>query len=82
MRGGYEWFVFTNTFFGFQAGGLNNGEAGDVYLRVDFAPHTYFDVDGLNLILTVPISPWEAALGAKIVIPTLTSKLNLTIPAK
>ena len=61
--------------------GSKNRQPGDIYLRVNYESHAYFDVVGLDLILTVPITPWEAALGAKIIIPTLTSKLNLTIPA-
>jgi curved DNA-binding protein len=60
--------------------GIKGGKAGDIYLRIIYQAHPYFDVEGLDLILTVPISPWEAALGTKIVIPTLTSKINLTIP--
>ncbi len=60
--------------------GDKNHPAGDIYLKIDYEPHAYFDVEGLDLILTVPIMPWEAALGASIVIPTLTSKLSLTIP--
>jgi curved DNA-binding protein len=61
--------------------GAKGGQSGDIYLRIIYQPHPYFDVEGLDLILTVPISPWEAVLGAKIMIPTLKSKINLKIPA-
>lgn len=61
--------------------GHNKGQAGDIYLRVEYEPHRLFDAEGLDVILTVPVMPWEAALGATVVIPTLTSKLKLTIPA-
>ncbi len=43
------------------------------------APHPLFDVEGHDLIITVPLAPWEAALGAKVAVPTLTGKINLTI---
>lgn len=61
--------------------GYNGGPNGDLYLKVTFADHPDFDVDGHNLLLTVPLAPWEAALGSRVEIPTLTGKLNLTIPA-
>ncbi len=51
-----------------------------MFLIIRLVPHPLFDVEGHNLIITVPISPWEAALGAKIVVPTLEGKINLTIP--
>ncbi|MNP50362.1 Curved DNA-binding protein [compost metagenome] len=43
------------------------------------APHPLFDVEGHDLIITVPLAPWEAALGTKVAMPTLTGKVNLTI---
>lgn len=55
------------------------GDNGDLYLHIRLVPHPLFDVEGHNLILTVPVAPWEAALGTKVTIPTLTGKLNLTI---
>ncbi|MFC3194888.1 DnaJ C-terminal domain-containing protein [Marinicella sediminis] len=59
--------------------GSGKAQAGDIYLNIQYAPHKYFDVTGLDVFLTVPVSPWEAALGTQIIIPTLTSKLNLTV---
>lgn len=61
------------------APGLAGGENGDLYLIIRFAPHPKFDVEGNDLIITVPLAPWEVALGTKVAIPTLTSKINLTI---
>ncbi|MDX1491477.1 MAG: DnaJ C-terminal domain-containing protein [Pseudohongiellaceae bacterium] len=61
---------------------IGDAAPGDLYIRISFAPHPKFDVDGHNLILIVPVAPWEAALGAKIVIPTLEGKISLNIPAK
>ncbi|MBC3764448.1 DnaJ C-terminal domain-containing protein [Neptunicella marina] len=63
-----------------QAGpGHGQGPNGDLYLHIRLVPHPLFDVQGHNLLLTLPVSPWEAALGAKITIPTLSGKINLTI---
>lgn len=56
-----------------------NGPSGDLYLHIRLVPHPLFDVQGHNLLLTVPISPWEAALGCKVTVPTLAGKVNLTI---
>lgn len=60
--------------------GLGKGESGDLYIRVRLVPHPLFDVEGHNIIITVPIAPWEAALGAKVTVPTLSGKIQLTIP--
>jgi len=59
--------------------GVNQGPDGDLYLHIRFVPHPIFDVEAHNVILTVPISPWEAALGTKITVPTLTGKITLNI---
>jgi curved DNA-binding protein len=59
--------------------GFSNGPAGDLYLRIRLVPHPLFDVLGHDLSITVPISPWEAALGAKVTLPTLKGKINLNI---
>jgi curved DNA-binding protein len=57
------------------------GPNGDLYLRIRLVPHPLFDVEGHNLVVAVPLAPWEAALGAKIATPTLNGKIHLTIPA-
>ena len=62
-------------------GGSGGGESGDLYLRVRFAKHPDFDVDGHNLIYELELAPWEAALGASISVPTLDSHVNIKIPA-
>lgn len=61
------------------APGVAGGENGDLYLIIKLAPHPEFDVEGRDLIITVPLAPWEAALGAKVAVPTLTGKIHLTI---
>ena len=50
------------------APGFKGGAAGDLYLEVHFRPQTRFRVDGRDLHLTLPVAPWEAALGATIAI--------------
>lgn len=62
------------------APGRHGGPNGDLYLVIRLVPHPLFDVEGHNLIITVPLAPWEAALGTKILLPTLKGKVNLTIP--
>ncbi|MFV3404529.1 MULTISPECIES: curved DNA-binding protein [Pseudomonas] len=61
------------------APGVGGGANGDLFLTIRMAPHPQFDVEGHDLIITVPLAPWEAALGAKVAVPTLTGKINLTI---
>lgn len=61
--------------------GENGGENGDLWLTIRIAPHPLFDIKGHDLELVVPVAPWEAALGAKIPIPTIKDKILLTIPA-
>ena len=59
--------------------GLGDAPNGDLYLHIRLVPHPLFDVEGHNLVITVPIAPWEAVLGAKVTIPTLSGKINLTV---
>lgn len=53
---------------------------GDLYLEVVFEPHPVYRPDGRDLHLDLPVSPWEAALGQKIVLPTPDGKVDLQIP--
>lgn len=61
------------------APGVAGGEKGDLYLTIRLAPHPLFEVEGHDLVIQVPLAPWEAALGTKIAVPTLTGRINLTI---
>ncbi|GAA3961283.1 curved DNA-binding protein [Allohahella marinimesophila] len=60
--------------------GMANGPSGDLYLHIRLVPHPLFDVEGDNLVLTLPLAPWEAALGTKVTVPTLTGKVSMSIP--
>ncbi len=61
--------------------GIGQGPAGDLYLEIEFRPHRLFRVDGRDLYIDLPVSPWEAALGAKVKLPTPAGVIDLTIPA-
>ncbi len=56
------------------------GDAGDLYLEIAFEKHPLYSVEGQDLILVLPVAPWEAALGTTIPVPTLGGKVNLKIP--
>jgi curved DNA-binding protein len=56
------------------------GIPGDLILRINIAQDPRFKIDGHNLHTVVAISPWEAALGAKIPIHTVDGSVSLTIP--
>lgn len=60
---------------------MGSGQAGDLYLEIEFNPHSNYRVDAHDVYLDVPITPWEAALGASIKVPTLDGIVNLKIPA-
>ncbi|MGE0823807.1 MAG: DnaJ C-terminal domain-containing protein [Candidatus Binatia bacterium] len=63
---------------GTAAGG--GGQRGDLFLRLHIAPHPVFQIDKYDLRVEVPITPWEAALGAKLDVPTLDGSVRMTIP--
>ncbi len=60
--------------------GSGGAEAGDLFLRVSILPDSRFTLHGHDLATTVAITPWEAALGAKVPVPTVDGRINLTIP--
>jgi len=60
--------------------GLGGAVAGDLYLRVRFARHPEFEVDGQDLIHEVELAPWEAVLGTTISVPTLSGHVRIKIP--
>jgi curved DNA-binding protein len=63
------------------APGIGEAPPGDLYLEIRIADHPLYEEEGVNLSLTLPISPWEAALGCKVTVPTLDGKINLSVPA-
>lgn len=57
------------------------GQAGDLYLQIEFQAHPFYRVDGRDIYLDLPVAPWEAALGATVKVPTLGGIVELKIPA-
>lgn len=56
------------------------GGAGDLYLEVQFRPHPLYRVDGSDIYLKLPVTPWEAALGATIKAPTPDGTVEVKVP--
>ncbi|HWN99544.1 MAG TPA: molecular chaperone DnaJ [Blastocatellia bacterium] len=61
--------------------GTFGGQAGDLFVITNVGDHAYFNRQGDNIYCTVPITVPEAALGAKIEVPTVDGKALLKIPA-
>lgn len=61
--------------------GRGGAHAGDLYVRVRIRPHPYFRRDGRDVLLDLPVTVGEAALGARIEIPTLEGRATVTVPA-
>ena len=61
--------------------GLHGGPPGDLYIVMQLAPHPLYRVDGNNLYMDLPLTPWEAALGTSVKVPTLGGTVELNIPA-
>jgi len=57
-----------------------DGRAGDLYLEIEFRPHEFYRVDEVDVSYDLPVTPWEAALGAKISVPTPQGPVDLKIP--
>ena len=65
-------------------GGRGLGEGappGDLYLEIDFEPHPFFQAEGKDISLDLPVTPWEAALGARVDVPTLGGMVEMKVPA-
>lgn len=61
--------------------GIGDGSAGDLYLRATIEPHDVFRINGHDLEVDLKVTPWEAALGAKVTVPTLDGNASITIPS-
>ena len=61
--------------------GFGQGSPGDLYLDVEFLPHAHYRVEGTDVYMDLPVSPWEAALGAEVEAPTPTGRVEIKIPA-
>lgn len=61
--------------------GLGDGPAGDLYIEIAFNPHRLYRVEGKDVLVELPVAPWEAALGARVRVPTPDGPVNLQVPA-
>lgn len=59
--------------------GFNGGPNGDVIIKINLEKHPHYKVEGKDVYLNLPVTPWEAALGAKVEIPTLKGKVKMAI---
>lgn len=57
------------------------GGSGDLFLEVHVRPHKQFKLDGRDVTVTLPVAPWEAALGSTVQVPTLGGPVEMRIPA-
>ncbi|MEP6935163.1 MAG: DnaJ C-terminal domain-containing protein [Nitrospirota bacterium] len=62
------------------APGIKGTTPGDLYIEIHFHPHPLYQVQGRDLLLALPIAPWEAALGATVKVPTPTGVVEVKIP--
>ena len=64
------------------AQGAGQGRAGDLFLCVSISPHPIYEIrDTHDLEVDLPVTPWEAALGAKVTVPTLDGPATLNLAA-
>lgn len=54
---------------------------GDLLLEVEFEPHPRFKLEGRDVTVNLPVTPWEAALGAKLPVPGLGGSVEFSLPA-
>lgn len=60
--------------------GAGGGPAGDLFLRVRLRPHPRFRLEGRDLYTDLPVTPWEAVLGATAEVPTLGGTTRVKVP--
>ena len=61
--------------------GFGGGKDGDLYLRIHVAPHPEFWREGADIYTEVPITIYDAVLGAQVEVPTLKGHARMTVPA-
>lgn len=61
--------------------GAGGAPPGDLFLEIQFHPDPHYRVDGANVFKTLAVAPWEAALGARIDVPTPSGPLQVSVPA-
>ncbi len=61
--------------------GIGGGAPGDLYLEIRLAPDRRYRVEGADVYQNVPVTPWEAALGADVSVPTPSGTVEVAVPA-
>lgn len=62
------------------APGRGGGPKGDLFLSIHLAPHPVFHCKGEDIVVHLPLWPWEAVLGADVQVPTLSGPVKMKIP--
>jgi len=60
--------------------GAGGGPPGDLFLQIRLLPHRWFRAEGRDIWLDLPVTPWEAALGETVRVPTLGGRVDLKLP--
>jgi curved DNA-binding protein len=60
--------------------GAGGEPPGDLFLQINVLPHRWFRLEGRDVWLDLPVTPWEAALGETVRVPTLAGRVDLKIP--
>ncbi|MCH9650041.1 MAG: DnaJ domain-containing protein [Deltaproteobacteria bacterium] len=60
--------------------GFGGGRRGDFFLKIEFLPDPDLRLEGTDLFATIPLTPWEAALGGKVAVKTLDGEVTIRIP--
>jgi len=62
------------------APGAGQGKAGDLYLEVSIREDPAFRIEGRDVFMDLPVTPWEAALGGRVSLNTPSGQVELTVP--
>jgi DnaJ-class molecular chaperone len=60
--------------------GVGRGQAGDALIELKIRPHQFFEREGDDIVLDLPVAIYEAVLGAKVEVPTISGRVSLTVP--
>lgn len=60
--------------------GIGGGRSGDLYLKVEIEPHPVYRLEGRDLYMNLPVTPWEAALGGNVTVDTIGGTVTIRIP--
>lgn len=60
--------------------GIGNAPRGDLYLEIALDGHKRYSVEGRDVTINLPLAPWEAALGAEVLVPTPSGQVSVTVP--